>query len=166
MSDRACQATTRTGDPCKAHPLADGDFCLAHSDPDTRASVGFTADAGHLGGRPRNPRAVDVLREKIEQDIDSWLQVLVDAREAESGIVVGNGASASLETLPDHSTRIKAFLAAFDRAYGRPRQALEHTGEDGGPIQVTAFDLSRLEPEEKRALLALVEKAERGHDVS
>ena len=37
---------------------------------------------------------------------------------------------------PD-SARLSAIGMLLDRAYGKPRQTLEHTGEDGGPIQVT-----------------------------
>lgn len=49
----------------------------------------------------------------------------------------------------------------LDRVYGKPRQAVEHTGADGGPMEVSS-DLSRLSIEEKRALLALLEKAGEG----
>ena len=32
--------------------------------------------------------------------------------------------------------RIAAATAILDRAYGKPRQALEHSGEDGGPVEM------------------------------
>lgn len=32
--------------------------------------------------------------------------------------------------------RVSAAVALLDRGYGRPRQALEHTGEQGGPLQI------------------------------
>lgn len=34
------------------------------------------------------------------------------------------------------SARVTAAIALLDRGYGRPRQALEHSGEGGGPMRV------------------------------
>jgi hypothetical protein len=34
------------------------------------------------------------------------------------------------------SARVAAATAILDRAYGRPRQAIEVAGEEGGPLQV------------------------------
>ena len=42
----------------------------------------------------------------------------------------------STSATPD-SARLSAIGMLLDRAYGKPKQTLEHTGEDGGPIQVT-----------------------------
>lgn len=33
------------------------------------------------------------------------------------------------------SARVAAACAILDRAHGRPRQALEHTGSEGGPVK-------------------------------
>lgn len=41
-----------------------------------------------------------------------------------------------------------AYKAVMDSAYGAPKQAIEHTGEDGGPIQTD--DLSKLSTDELR----------------
>ena len=41
------------------------------------------------------------------------------------------------QTATPDSARLSAIGMLLDRAYGKPRQTLEHTGEDGGPIQVT-----------------------------
>ncbi len=50
----------------------------------------------------------------------------------------------STSATPD-SARLSAIGMLLDRAYGKPKQTLEHTGEDGGPIQVTiAGDDARL----------------------
>jgi hypothetical protein len=35
------------------------------------------------------------------------------------------------------SARVSAATALLDRGYGRPRQAVEHTGESGGPVMIT-----------------------------
>jgi hypothetical protein len=42
----------------------------------------------------------------------------------------------STSATPD-SARLSAIGMLLDRAYGKPKQTLEHTGEDGGPIEVT-----------------------------
>lgn len=34
------------------------------------------------------------------------------------------------------AARVSAATAILDRGYGRARQAIEHTGKDGGPIEV------------------------------
>lgn len=34
------------------------------------------------------------------------------------------------------SARVAAANSILDRGFGRPRQALEHTGEEGGPIEI------------------------------
>lgn len=120
-SKTRCKAKTKAGKRCKAHPLRDSDFCLAHADAETRESVGFIARNGK-GGRPRNPRAVDVLRERIEANIDRWLLPLEDGLTADRGLVVGDGADARVEYVTDHGTRIKAHREAFDRAFGKPTQ--------------------------------------------
>jgi hypothetical protein len=39
------------------------------------------------------------------------------------------------------SARVAAAVALLDRGWGRPRQAVEHTGPGGGPIEVNAVDL-------------------------
>jgi hypothetical protein len=125
-----CTGTTKKGAPCKARPLKNTTLCLAHSDEKTRESTGF----GIGGGRPPKPRAVDLLRERIEKDIDRYLAPIEEALEATSGVVVGNGRDAHVEVLPDYGTRLKAAAMALDRVYGRPRQAMEVTGADGGPV--------------------------------
>lgn len=41
------------------------------------------------------------------------------------------------------AARVAAANSLIDRGYGKPRQSIEHTGKDGGPIQsqeVSAFD--------------------------
>lgn len=37
----------------------------------------------------------------------------------------------------NEGARVSAAIALLDRGYGRPRQAVEHTGEGGGPLQVS-----------------------------
>lgn len=41
------------------------------------------------------------------------------------------------------TARVAAGTALLDRGYGRPRQAVEHTGKDGGPIVYAEADKLR-----------------------
>lgn len=136
--NKKCKATTKAGKPCKSPPIKGEAFCLSHAPADYRESVGFRADNGK-GGRPRNPRAVDILREKLEADIDRVVDPLFDALAADAGMTVSvKGGGELLEMVPDHQTRIKAVRELFDRAYGRPTQVTELSGPDGGAIETLA----------------------------
>ena len=61
---------------------------------------------------------------------------------------------------------VAAATGIIERAFGKPRQPVEHTGKDGGPIETKSthtIDASEMEPEERealRAILAGVKKAE------
>lgn len=137
MSKRTCTAKTKKGTACKAVPLTDCDFCLAHAPEDVRESTGFGGSQPG-SGRPPTPRAVDVLRERIESDIDEVIDPLWAALGADSGVVVGNGKDAFVEMLPDHKTRIAAARELLDRGYGKPKQATEITSPDGGALILVA----------------------------
>ncbi len=55
MASRACKAVTEGGQPCRAPPLLDGDFCFMH-DPDHAEEM---VEARRLGGlRRRREKAV------------------------------------------------------------------------------------------------------------
>jgi hypothetical protein len=57
---------------------------------------------------------VDVIRERIEEDIEPVIAALIDALTADRGVVVGQGESASVERVPDHDARIKAARELLD----------------------------------------------------
>jgi hypothetical protein len=148
---RKCAGTTKKGTPCRASCLTDRDTCLAHADAETRKSMQFIG-GGPGSGRPKNPRAVDVLRERIEQDIDRVLNPLWDALDATSGVAVGNGPGATVEIMPDFRTRIAAARELLDRGYGKATQAVEMSGPEGGPV-VTSLITDPGLAGEARALL-------------
>jgi hypothetical protein len=150
VTARRCTGTTRSGDRCRAAPLKGRDHCSAH-DPLSPAETRFGSvrQASRAGAAGRRPRVVDVIRERIEEDIEPVIAALVDALTADRGVVVGQGENATVESVPDHDARIKAARELLDRAYGRARQALEHTGEAGRPIEVArSADLRKLTNEE------------------
>ena len=158
MAKRKCKGKTKAGKACKAAPLKGKDVCLAHADEKDRVSTGF----GVTGGRPRKPRVVDVVRERIEEDMDEWYAVLIEARSAMRSVVVGNGPSAYVAEVPDHPTRLRAFAEVMDRAYGKPKQIAELSGPGGGPIEHGPFDLSKLDDEELREFRRIVDRAQHG----
>lgn len=146
-----CSATTKRGTRCKAKPLHDRDVCLAHADADTRASARFTPESGRLGGRPRKPRAIEILRERVERDVDRYLQPLEDGLTADRGLVVGDGEHARVEYVTDHGTRLKAAREVLDRVYGRPTQThdvttREEVSEIDREIQTMLAEMDRRDP--------------------
>lgn len=139
MSDRACKATTKAGKPCKAPPLDSGDFCIAH-DRNSKKDLGFGGSQPG-SGRPPKPRIVDVLRERVENEIDEWLEPFYEGRTATRHVVVGNGPTAHVEEVPDIPTRMAASREVLDRTHGKSKQVNEITGADGGPVKLTLADL-------------------------
>lgn len=84
---------------------------------------GVRPGAGRKRGRPDRATAVqkEGLEARARRHTDKALAALVDiATKGES-----------------ESARVTAAIALLDRGYGKPRQALEHTGGDGGPLVVT-----------------------------
>ncbi len=143
MSKRQCKGENAKGGPCGANPLrpgteidgicVTGDYCRAHDPnlPDSARIQGAQPGAG----RPKKPRVVDVLKERVEAEVDQWLDVLQDARVAVKVVgIVGEGEMAEPIEVEDHAIRLKALSIALDRVYGRPRQ--EITGADGQPLQL------------------------------
>lgn len=126
---RKCSGTTKAGKPCQAPPLKDRDVCLVHSDPETRKKAQFLPGGNGKGGRPRKPKAVEVLRERLEGEAEALMTVFFDAAKA----IDRSGD-------PDHQIRLKAVEALLDRAYGKPGQSFEVTGAEGGPIVSTDVD--------------------------
>lgn len=148
MSDakRHCNGVTRKGQPCKAQPLKGRETCLSHSDAETRASVGFVAEAGHLGGRPRQPRVSEIysaeLHRQVGEHVDELIGRLVAiALDAERTLVVGTGPNARVEIAPDQALQLAAIRELNDRILGRPKQTTELTGAAGGPVEIAAVQV-------------------------
>lgn len=164
-----CSGTSKaTGQPCRANPLKGTDRCLAHSDEETRRSVEFVG-GGPGSGRPRLPRPSEVARELIERNVLAlqrpyWrtlgYDVVIGADGPELVQLEDGGAKlhASFEGRVSVSRHddLAAMMAAAerlqDRVYGKPTQATEISGPDGGPVEVV--DTSN--PETVKALHALL----------
>lgn len=80
--------------------------------------MGFTkGKSGNPGGRPKENKEV---RELARRHTKAAIDRLVDWMKS-------NDARAS----------VAACAILLDRGHGKAPQAVQHTGEDGGPIQVT-----------------------------
>jgi hypothetical protein len=120
------------------------------------------------------PRSTELQRQLVEEH--AWAVVRpffrtlgldVDkdgtVRDLERGAVhVGrdNDGGVHTSTVEDLGAQIAAAEALLNRVYGRPRQALEHTGAGGGPIEVArGIDLRKLSDLELEQLEELLTRA-------
>lgn len=153
MSTRKCTGKTKKGTPCKASPRTDTGLCNAHSPKEVQESSGFGgSQAG--AGRPPVPRATEVQRRLVEENIlivqrPYWLTLGYDVELGPDGpyLVKVDGGGAKLYgeskdgyiNVSPHDD-LGAMQAASeklqDRAFGRAKQAVEHSGPEGGPVEV------------------------------
>lgn len=162
-----CRGTTKKGTACKGSPVSrdvgDPGYCMAHQPDEVRADVGFGGTQSG-SGRPRVPRATELARRIVEEQAHELLRPYLKAlgldideaghitrgltgavhvgRDTEGGVFASN--------VEDLGAQIAAAEKLMDRVLGKPRQALEHTGEGGGPIEVddAKLDLKLLTDEE------------------
>lgn len=52
-----------------------------------------------------------------------------------------------VEALKIPETAMAAAKEILDRGFGRPAQAVELTGEDGGPVRIARIELTAVSPE-------------------
>jgi hypothetical protein len=80
-------------------------------------------------GRPKGSR------NKVTADIKAIAQSF--GEEAIKGLI-----EISRDTEAPHAARVAAFREVLDRGYGKAKQGIEMTGEEGGPIEtVTRVEL-------------------------
>jgi hypothetical protein len=149
---KRCKAKTADGSNCRAWPLKDGKgLCLSH-DVEARESVRFSGAAAG-GGRKPVPKATDLQRQLVEQNI----LVLWEPHFAALGYRIvfrddgpvlealpGGGAMLHgtsqrsgeivMSEYPDVGARQTAAERLLNRVLGTPRQSVALTGEGGGPI--------------------------------
>lgn len=158
---RKCHGKNAAGKPCGSPPLkagteikgvvVKGKHCRTHDPdlPDTARIQG--AQPG--SGRPRKPTADEILRERLEADIDRWLAPLEAALGAAKPVQMWNGQERKHEMVyvVDPKLGMQALKIALERVYGRPRQQVELSGGDGGPI---SFEHDLADPDVKEALFS------------
>lgn len=137
-----CTAKTKSGTRCRRRARKGSKQCAFH-DPVSTESHRFgtpeqAREAGQLGGRPRKPRPDDILRERIEADIDRWLAPLEAALGSGKPVQMWDSARGSheIEYVIDPALGMKAMKLAFERVYGKPRQSIDLAGADGGVLKV------------------------------
>jgi hypothetical protein len=180
VTARRCSATTRAGEPCRAAPLKGRETCSAH-DPLSPGSTRFgcpaqAREAGVQGGRPRVPRSTELQRRLVEEHAGAVVRPYFRAlgldvdedgnvtRLERGAIVVARDKEGNVHAsdVEDLAAQITAAEHLLNRVYGKPRQQLEHTGPDGGPIEVkdaAGVDLRRLSDDDLKELEGLLRRA-------
>ncbi len=91
--------------------------------------------SGNPGGRPALLKDVrEVARQHTPLAIATLTGICADAEAAAPA-------------------RVSAAIAILDRAWGKPVQAMEHSGRDGAPIPVTAIPWSAYPSDKIRAVV-------------
>ncbi len=175
---RICHGERKAGGPCGANPIrpgtvvagvaVSGNYCI-HHDPDLPESARI-AGKQPGAGRPAVPRHTDVARRLVEENIIAvqrpyWRTLGFDVEIGPNGprlVPLEDGGAKLFGTSKTGLVRMSKFddLGAMmgaserlqDRTFGRPRQALEHTGPDGEPIS-TSIILNGSLAQEARDLL-------------
>jgi len=116
VSDRRCHATNTRGDPCRAAPLRDSQWCSAH-DPQLPAAIRFgsreQAAEAATGVQRRTPSLTEKLRERVERESDAVLAPYFEALDAGENV----------------DLRMRAAERLLDRCFGRPRMVMEPAAE-------------------------------------
>lgn len=161
---RNCKAKTKKGKACGAAPLkpgtvldgvsVSGDYCRQHDPklPDS-ARIGGAQEGA---GRPRLPKPTEIMRRLVEEHVEVVLaphfrtlgyDVERDKKSGELQIVAAPNGGAKIfgeskegainfTDVDDLGAHIAAAEKLLDRIYGRPKQATELTGAEGGPVEL------------------------------
>jgi hypothetical protein len=143
-------------------PEEDQDWCAAHH-PDLTGTDRFGSPAqakaaGELGGRPALPKPTDVARRLVEENVAAILRphfkalglLLQDdgtVTPLERGAVLTGESKEGVvkaSDIEDLAGQMAAAEKLLDRVYGRPKQATEISGPEGGPITTSLITDPRL----------------------
>ena len=119
MGKRQCKGTNKQGQPCGSPPVHESDYCLSHGGKDWQ-SVGF-GGAQPGAGRPPNPKPLEIMRERVEAEVDALLEPYF--RAVKGAMLYGTQQRTGeirLSEFPDIGARINAAEKLFDRVYGKP----------------------------------------------
>ena len=146
---RRCKGTSKAGEPCKAPPLADTDTCISHSPREVQGRAGFGGPQPG-SGHPRRPRPSEIAQQRVEAAIDQVLDPyfralgivgweddgtpILDTSAGAMEVGRSNTGQVFLTSIADLGARIAAAEKLQDRVYGKPKQALEHSGPEGSAI--------------------------------
>lgn len=148
------------GEPCGAYARKGKATCISHADKVEQESAGF-GGSQEGAGRPRLPSPTEVARKLIEDNIAAILaphfRVLgygVETGPDGLALVPLEGGGAKLygesrggvvkgSQFDDLGAQMAAADKLLDRVYGRPKQATEISGPEGGPIELTPPENSK-----------------------
>jgi hypothetical protein len=137
---RWCKKIKEDGKQCQAFSLRDSDFCLAHANENERGLVSF-GGAQPNAGRPPKPKQIQIVEDIIREKYSDIENVLKDGLQADKALVVGHGASAHLEYIPDSEHRLKVINFLFDRTIGKAKVTMEsHSKTENLSIILDAKD--------------------------
>jgi len=143
------------GQPCGAFARKGKTTCIGHADKAEQESAGFGGSQPNAG-RPRLPTPTEIARDLVEQNIAVILRphfraLGYDVETGPEGLVLvplqGGGAKLHGESregvvkASEHEDLAAQMAAAdklLDRIYGRPKQATELTGPNGGALEIGA----------------------------
>ena len=151
MAKRRCKAKTKAGNRCKNGAMGNG-FCIAHASRKVKVSQGFGGPQKD-SGRPRKPRVVDVLLERVEEKVEAIIAPYMDAVEG-ACLFTNYEGEVHVSIHPDLGARIAAAEKLLDRVYGKPKQRTELTGGDGDPVQMEVIGAAILGDKKTRKRLA------------
>lgn len=131
-----CSGTHVTGRPCRGWAIKGTGLCMGHQPKEIQMEYGFDPANGK-GGR-RKPNALEIMRVRVEAEIDEILKPFFDGLTAEKALAVSGGYKEAgyVEYVDDPAIRMKAAEALLDRVYGKPKQTTELSGPDGGPVSI------------------------------
>lgn len=140
-----CTHKTKANKRCPNAPLTGKDYCIGHAPREVKDSLGF-AGSQPGSGRPRKPHAIEILKERIERDIDAVLNPLWAALKATKSVVISEGGNTSTAhqytvEVPDYPTRIAAARELLDRGYGKSKSISETTVITRDAIEQSIIDM-------------------------
>lgn len=164
----------RRGEVCGRATYEKTDACWGHQPKNVKESKGFGGPQENSGPKKLED-PFDVAREAVRQHAELLIRPhfktlgydihieqtddgpILKLEQLEGGGAKVYGESKDGEIIPSNIEDLAAQIVAaekiIDRLWGRPRQAVEMTGADGGPVEMIA--VSRPEAEQGK-LLALV----------
>jgi hypothetical protein len=136
-----------------------GKFCFSHEAnlPDSIrfGSRAQAKEAAKLAGRPPKPKPSEIMRKLVEDHVESVIAPhfrtlgyklerneageLTIVEDPDGGAKIYGESKEGYINVTDHddlSAHIAAAEKLLDRVYGRPKQATELTGAEGGPVEI------------------------------
>lgn len=147
-----CTTHRKDGKPCMAPRVKGTLFCVNHKwmdasyplpVPELQPEGLTTTDRKVISAVRSSTRKsmIEEMRAFAELDPKRIFKPLFDGLEATRMVYDRSSGDNVLSEIPDWPTRFRAFELLTDRLYGKPKTSVEHTGAEGGPINLAAVVL-------------------------